>query len=65
MSLDVLGLTAKILEAGIFYQGCWQGSKLRVAYSFAEGGPFPKGVGTMKRRQSIVDKCVGQDRDKH
>ena len=49
MSFEVRELTAEILEAGIIVQGCWQGSKFRVAYSFAGRGPFPKRVGTLKR----------------
>ena len=35
MSFEVRELTAEILEAEIIVQGCWQGSKLRVAYNFA------------------------------
>ena len=65
MSFEVRELTAEILEARISVQWCWQGSKLRVAYSFGGGGPFPKGMGTLKRRQGIADKCVGQDWEKH
>ena len=43
MSSEAQGLTAELLEAGIIVQGCWQGSKLRVAYSFAGVGHFQKG----------------------
>ena len=43
MSFGVRELTAEILEAGIIVQGCWQGPKLRVAYSFAGVGHFQKG----------------------
>ena len=43
MSFGVRELTAEILEDGIIVQGCWQGSKLRVAYSFAGVGHFQKG----------------------
>ena len=43
MSFEVRGLTAEILEAGIIVQECWQGSKLRVAYSFAGVGHLQKG----------------------
>ena len=32
-----------LLEAGIIVQGCWQGSKLRVADSFAGVGHLQKG----------------------
>ena len=43
MPFEVRELTAEILEAGIIVEGCWQGSKLRVAYSFAGVGHFQKG----------------------
>ena len=44
MSFELRELTAEILEAGIIVQGCWQGSKLRVAYySFAGVGLLQKG----------------------
>ena len=43
MSFEVRELTAEILGAGIIVQGCWQESKLRVAYSFARVGHFQKG----------------------
>ena len=42
MFFEVRGLTAEILDAGIIVQECWQGSKLRVAYSFAGVGHFQK-----------------------
>ena len=40
MSFGVRELTAEIIEARIIVQGCWQGSKLRVAYGFAGVGHF-------------------------
>ena len=43
MSFNVRGLTTEILEDGIIVQGCWQGPKLSVAYSFAGVGHFQKG----------------------
>ena len=46
-------MNSRDVEAGIIVQGCWQGSKLRVAYSFAGGGTFPKGAGTLERRQGL------------
>ena len=51
MSYEVQGQTAEKLEAGTIFQGCWQGSKLRVAYSLAGMGHLQKEVGTLKRRQ--------------
>ena len=42
MSFEVQGQPVEILEAGIIVQGCKQGSKLRVAYSFAGVGHFQK-----------------------
>ena len=43
MSFKVQERTAEILEAEIIVRGCWQGSKLRVAYSFAGVAHFQKG----------------------
>ena len=43
MSFEVRELTAEILETWIIAEGCWQGPKLRVAYSFAGVGHFQKG----------------------
>ena len=43
MYFEVRGRPVEILEAGIIVQGCRQGSKLRVAYSFAGVGHLQKG----------------------
>ena len=49
MSFEVRGLTAEILEAGIIVKVYWQGSKLRVAYSFV-GWAKSKGGGNIEKK---------------
>ena len=43
MYFEVRGRPVGIPEAGIIVQGCWQGPKLSVAYSFAGVGHLQKG----------------------
>ena len=53
MSFGVRELTAEILEAGIIVQGCWQGSKLRVAYIVSRGWAISKrGRNIEKKKRS-------------